>query len=162
MTKTERRFWSLVKRHTPEGCWIFGSGNINDYGTFGVASKSIKAHRFAWEFHHKCKVPKGMYILHKCDNPKCVNPDHLYCGNQFDNMEDRKLSGNFKITNPAKYANRVKLSSKDVKSIKELYATGDFTRAKLGKLFNISPSVIQGHLSGRLKHTIDSYRSSNA
>ena len=50
---------------------------------------AVFCHRVAWEMHHAQPVPEGMYVLHTCDNPQCVNPEHLYIGDHTDNMRDR-------------------------------------------------------------------------
>lgn len=64
--------------------------NRRGYGSFtldGSLGESVAAHRFSWELHFG-EVPDGMYVLHKCDNPPCVRPDHLFLGTQSDNMYD--------------------------------------------------------------------------
>ena len=70
------------------GCWLF-TGCVNDdgYGRFFYKGKYPGAHRAAYEIH--CKpIPAGMQVLHRCDNPPCVNPGHLFLGTADDNMQD--------------------------------------------------------------------------
>lgn len=93
MTKLEIRFWAKVDIKSNTECWEFKKSLRNRYGLFWNGHKTISAHRFAWELHYKCKVPKGKIILHHCDNPRCVNHLHLYCGTPRDNMRDRTLRG---------------------------------------------------------------------
>lgn len=87
--KQARNFIEKINFYSENGCleWL-GALDTGGYGIFGVNGKLEKAHRVAWT-HIKGKIPEGLYALHKCDNRKCVNPDHLYIGNDQDNMNDK-------------------------------------------------------------------------
>lgn len=82
-------------RVTP-GCWEWAaSKNIRGYGRFrlqGREGKTVMAHRFSYELYAG-PIPNGLQILHKCDNPGCVNPDHLWPGTQKENMADKNAKG---------------------------------------------------------------------
>lgn len=85
----EKAFWSKVDIKSEDECWEYKAGKCaNSYGQFWDGKLHILAHRYAWELSNKTTIPKGMFILHKCDNPLCCNPNHLYCGTQTDNMGD--------------------------------------------------------------------------
>lgn len=74
-------------------CWNFtGYINPTGYGRIGYGRSSIPAHRASWLCTHG-ELPEDLYILHTCDNPACINPDHLYAGTQFDNMKDMVVRG---------------------------------------------------------------------
>jgi len=75
------------------GCWNFtGHKNPRGYGLFSWKGKQMLAHRFSW-LHHKGDIPEGHGVLHHCDNPSCVSPDHLFTGTHADNMADMYKKG---------------------------------------------------------------------
>ena len=88
------RFWSKVQK--TDGCWLWtGSRNRTwAYGRFrsGPGRRSVLAHRFAWELVHG-PIPGGLFVCHHCDNPSCVNPEHLFLGTHTDNMRDMVNKG---------------------------------------------------------------------
>ena len=76
-----------------DGCWIWqGVLDKDGYGKVKRDTKTIRAHRLFYE-QHVGPVPNGLLVLHHCDNPQCVNPSHLYIGNQFDNERDKDTRG---------------------------------------------------------------------
>lgn len=93
----EERYWSLARRFWsrvdasggPHACWLWvGKAHIKTYGVIS----STTAHRVSWVLHNG-PIPGGCWILHVCDNPPCVNPDHLYLGSARDNSRDKRLRG---------------------------------------------------------------------
>ncbi|MFJ9387747.1 HNH endonuclease signature motif containing protein [Nocardioides sp. NPDC101246] len=85
------RFWSKVAK--TETCWIWSAyRDEKGYGSFGWNGKLIKAHRAAYELTFG-PIPSGAHVLHSCDNPSCVNPDHLSLGTHTENMRQKVARG---------------------------------------------------------------------
>ena len=98
--EAKERIRSLSKVNEKTGCWEWqssfkGQDKLKRYGHLTVGSRvdgtrrSIAAHRYAWEVFID-KIPNGMWVLHRCDNPSCVNPAHLFLGDRQDNVDDRE------------------------------------------------------------------------
>jgi hypothetical protein len=88
------RFWSKVGKGSAASCWEWTGARIpQGYGSLGTRERSqIGAHRISWSIHNG-PIPPGMFVLHRCDNPPCVNPAHLFLGTQLDNMRDKLQKG---------------------------------------------------------------------
>jgi hypothetical protein len=84
----EIRFWSHVER--TEGCWNYRGANR--YGVLMINRSRTQAHRFSYELHNG-PIPAGMEVLHSCDNPACVCPDHLSLGAHQQNMAEARSRG---------------------------------------------------------------------
>lgn len=105
------RFWSFVAKAEGDACWEWtgfrtpdGYGRIASGGKFGTAPGAgtmYNAHRVSWQLHNG-EIPDGLVVCHKCDNPACVRPDHLFVGTQKDNMQDCARKG--RIVTPRKRA----------------------------------------------------------
>jgi hypothetical protein len=96
----EQRFWAKVRKR--DGCWEWtGAKNADGYGMIGVNGVGHKrhapAHRVSWELHYG-HIPTGMWVLHHCDNPPCIRPDHLFIGDRSANMKDCAAKG--RLTGP--------------------------------------------------------------
>ena len=142
-------FWSKVNKDAPNGCWEWtASRNRQGYGYFGVKLapknwKIKKAHRVAYELTVG-QVPDGLNVLHRCDNPPCVNPDHLFVGDQSVNMRDAVAKG--RKIGKALYgeANQyAKLTDAHVKIIK--YVGNRLSQKRLGEALGVSQTNI-GHV----------------
>lgn len=92
------RFWSKVQK--TDSCWLWkGAKNQFGYGFFRLGSRNEVAHRVSYNWI-KGEIPSGLLVLHTCDNPSCVNPDHLFIGTHSDNMRDMYRKKRHKGGNP--------------------------------------------------------------
>jgi hypothetical protein len=133
-----KRFFSQTKK-LADGCLIW-TGICNtkyglNYGRFSFVTEygfcNKLAHRIAYEMEHNVYLDSKTFVLHKCDVPECVNPEHLYIGDGVDNMQDCIKRGRF-------CGGNVKLYDEEVEEIRRLYKTGKVTQEFLGKMFRIS------------------------
>lgn len=144
------RLWSKVNK--TKGCWEWqGAKSGFGYGVIGVyvngARKLQKTHRVSWTLKYG-DIPDGMCVLHKCDNPKCVNPDHLFLGSYADNVHDCIDKGRFHILKPGAPPPRhlgelnglSKLTSQQVLDIRNMSKT--MTRAEIAKIYSVSRSTV--------------------
>ena len=130
----EKRFWNKVSIKNPDDCWEWKKGLSHGYGSFQLRGYNERAHRVAFIASGKMKNWNNC-VLHKCDNPKCVNPDHLFEGTNGDNLIDMNIKG--RSTNG-------KLNSEAVKVIKWMlkYKPKYGLATKLARLYKVNCSVI--------------------
>jgi len=136
-------FWNSVTKGPT--CWEwnktrqpFGYGRV-----YTSSTHAEMAHRVSWMLFNG-PIPDGLFVLHRCDNPPCVRPDHLFLGTIRDNQVDSMNKGrNVRGTmNP-----RAKLDPDKVRSIRALYASGQ-TKESIAAMFGVSSPVIRGIVNG--------------
>lgn len=150
-TELIRRFWEKVDKSSPDGCWnwtasVAGKG----YGQIKLprTRRQAYAHRLSFELHFG-EIPSGMLVCHKCDNPKCVRPDHLFLGTTEDNLsdmasKDRHLYGERNSEH--------RLVEKDVHRIFDLAASG-WSQQRIAKNVGVGQPQVGRILRGlRWKH----------
>lgn len=155
----ERRFWSKVKK-TSE-CWLWlGSKSDFGHGQVRINGELFRAHRVSWLWANGT-IPDGKCVLHKCDVPNCVNPDHLFLGTKADNTQDMMAKNRHKFTNHyGESSGTSKLSKAQVTEIRKLfinsggilgkgkYRRGALSQKKLGEMFGVSQVQIGNILRG--------------
>ena len=104
-----------------DNCWIWTAATDQDgYGKFrGEVLGTVfqKAHRFSWAYHSQSLIPAGMLVCHTCDNPRCVNPGHLWLGTEADNHDDMVAKGRRRTEVRGELASRAKLTEDQVRAI---------------------------------------------
>ena len=145
---TVDRFWSKVDKSSgPDGCWVWnGKPNADGYGIFYLNNSSCMAHRFSWELLHG-KVPRGFEVCHSCDNPPCVNPQHLWLGTHLENVHDRDIKGR-QASHKGNKNGRAVLNEDGVRKIKKLRADG-IQYKEIAKMMSVSEGCVNHILNGR-------------
>lgn len=140
----ECHFWYYVEKSP--ACWIWTGSRFpsSGYGRFSTRrGQVILAHRFSYELHNG-SIPEGLWILHKCDNPPCVRPSHLFPGTPKVNSLDMSEKGR---SARGEKGGLSKLTDQDVLQIRSLLVRGQVTQRKLAKRFAVSNQLIsQIHL----------------
>jgi len=162
-------FWSRIKRGNAKECWPWTGKKIKGYGYLILDGSGYYAHRVSWLLFSG-EDPAKQCVLHKCDNPPCTNPNHLYVGSHGDNMRDMFRRGRANRASGDRNGSRVhlekvprgegwkkfhahedrrgegnscsKLSESDVLNIRYLAVKEQLSQLELGRLFNVSPSTI--------------------
>lgn len=150
VTPLVERFWKFVDKR-PDGCW-FWTGAHNEFGYGRVHVRRVgypqKAHRVSWELAHG-SIHDGINVLHRCDNPPCVNPEHLYLGTLTDNSRDSWERTRTQRGHREQQAARLrgerapwhKLNEEQVRELRRLAASGESAPA-LGRRFGLSRTYV--------------------
>lgn len=122
------------------GCWVWNRSLHDDgYARIRHEGKEYRVSRIMWEYMTGQKIPRGMYACHKCDNPLCVNPDHIFIGTHKDNMHDAAIKGRTNRPKPEE-SPRAKLTWEQVRAIREELKTST-TRA-VAKKYGMGKSTV--------------------
>jgi hypothetical protein len=133
--------FSLYTKRQPDGCITWESGKTSDgYGVVNFSGKSLLAHRVAFELFTGASA-KGKLVCHTCDNPACVNADHLFLGSQADNMQDMKAKGRRKHICTGESNGRAKLTACRAKEIREKRMAGASLK-ELASQYEVGTSTI--------------------
>ena len=136
-------FYKKISKNCDNDCWIWNaSKDKKGYGNFYFNGKKTLAHRASFEIHND-KIPVGFLVCHKCDNPSCVNPDHLFLGTYKDNTDDmmKKKRGN--MHNEENHFG-AKIKKEQIKIIFNM--SSNFSQREIAQKFNVSQCVIQNIL----------------
>ena len=139
----ELRFWEKVSIGDPNDCWIWLAATApGSYGVFWDGHSQRRATHVSWEISNKVDFPIGMFACHKCDNPRCVNPNHLFVGSQTDNLRDMHFKGRGNQSRPGELNGRAILTEVDVVKLRKLYSTGCYSWVQLARIFGVSKRTI--------------------
>lgn len=159
----EARFWSKVNK-AEDGCWLWqGTLLRQGYGCFKISGQMFKAHRLAYQYTSG-PIPEGLLICHKCDNPRCVHPDHLFLGTHKDNMADMSAKGRGYLNQPESRLKRVapdkhpshlyperfrgelnpraRLTREQVETIRHRYERNEASQSKFAEEYGVAQTTI--------------------
>lgn len=118
-------------------CWLWAGSRIKfGYGTIAFNHGLYRTHRVAWETF-KGIIPKGQYVLHRCHNYSCVNPNHLFLGDQSDNLVYQHKQKKMFIA-AGEMAGMAKLTIHQVNRIRRLWKSGKYYQTEIAEMFEIS------------------------
>lgn len=143
-TRTELLFRLLAQtiKRDGEGCWEWTGYTKNGYGVISLNDAHAYLHRLSWRLH-RGPIPEGLSVLHRCDNKRCVRPDHLFVGTQQDNVDDMHAKERhvdppiFRGTENAKATKEFD----DVEHARSLRASG-LTQRAVADLLGVSQSTV--------------------
>ena len=155
MKPITERFWSKV--HKTDGCWLwtggthpFGYGQLNNWKCRYPGGPILLAHRLSYEWAYG-PIPDGVCVLHHCDNPACVRPDHLFLGTKQDNSQDMAHKNRVRGGGPYGENNhKARLTDDQVREIRALYQKGsrEFGSTALARRYGVSQGAIWQILVG--------------
>lgn len=135
MKTSANRLAARTEPDTNGGCTLWTGGTVGGYGRIKVDKKKVLTHRLAWKLANG-PIPDGLHVLHRCDVPACVNPDHLFLGTPASNAADMLTKGrgaDFRGERNGK----AKLTDKDVVTIRARLAAGE-GGAAIARDFSVS------------------------
>lgn len=141
-------FWNKIDIKDDDSCWEWNRHRDSlGYGQTRFHRKMERTHRVAWTLLYG-EIPKGILVLHKCDNPPCCNPHHLFLGTDKDNSEDREKKGRGNrrylqgVNHPHHGTNHksAKLDEQKVLEIRKLFSNG-VSSYQLAEMFGVSPAT---------------------
>lgn len=142
------RLWSKVRKEDV-GCWEYqGKRSSNGYGRIALGGRADgegPAHRVAWELTNG-EVPEGLIVCHRCDNPPCVNPEHLFLGTHADNAADRNAKGRHAHGTRHPQA----ILNPDLVRLVRRWAAEGVSRAESARRLGVSRGGVSAVVNGRL------------
>jgi hypothetical protein len=148
-------FWRQVRKM--DSCWVWtGSTDPDGYGRFGSAhtwsrsymeTKEVRAHRISWVLAYG-PIAEGLWVLHDCDSPPCVNPEHLHLGDNYLNSRTRDIGGRHRGIR-GEQCPWSPLTEKAVREIRALWETGVFSQAAIGAMYGVNQSCVSEIVRGK-------------
>ena len=141
-----KRFWDKVDIRGEDDCWPWlAFKDFKGYGSFSLGGKTARAHRVAYSLSHGPTLGR-MHVLHRCDNPSCMNPNHLFLGTNTDNHADKEHKGRGNQPKGVDNTN-AKLSDGKVLWIREMLTEG-MTHKRISDYFGVARQQVSMVASG--------------
>ena len=132
-------FWQRFRVDATSGCWEWvGTRGAHGYGLVALDGRRFLAHRVSYRLHFG-DLPSGAHVCHRCDNPACVNPDHLFLGDMRSNHADKVSKG--RQARGDGHGNAV-LSTADVVAMRDRFAAHEASQRVLAHEYGVSPSHV--------------------
>jgi hypothetical protein len=146
----EIRFWQFVTKGSEDECWEWQGQRLESgYGRISLGARSLGsegAHRISWKLFNKADIPDGMFVMHKCDNPSCVNPHHLSIGTPKENTQDMIAKGRKRVVSPKGEGNGKSLLNEEKV---RLIRSSTLSHAGIARELGVSPNCVRGVRIGR-------------
>ena len=134
------RFWRGISKGNPQDCWEWKGYREGGYGRLKIASGQILSHRMSWTLH-RGEIPAGLFVLHRCDNRPCGNPDHLFLGTLTENNKDRDAKGRHRPLY-GEANGLAKLTMEIARNIRQEYSLGFVTQQVLADKHSVTQKAI--------------------
>jgi hypothetical protein len=145
----------VVVSDDPDACWGWGGSTTwGGYGHLRDGTRTVYAHRVSYELHIG-EIPAGLLVLHRCDNPPCSNPKHLFLGTNADNAADRDRKGRRAPVGRGTEAPAARLTEAVVAEIIRRYRAGEGSHRSLGREYGVHGATIGYILKGKIWKHVD-------
>lgn len=146
MSSLKDRLLTKIKLNEQTECWECTTAPDGEYGRIRLNGKQHLSHRISWEVHRGA-IPDGMFVCHRCDNPSCINPEHLFLGTHLANMADMSHKGRRRGITAVfgERHGRAKITDADVRAIR---SSGTSAKA-LALEYGVSDRQIRHIRSGK-------------
>jgi hypothetical protein len=138
--KVKSRFLAKVNKEGPNGCWLWKACKVNKegYGGIKLDGRNQRAHRVSYLLFKG--DPEGLFVCHRCDNPPCVNPDHLFLGTNAENVADKVAKGRQSRTQGESHW-KTKLTDDVVKAIRKAWDEDHNPKGRRNRMLLLFPDV---------------------
>lgn len=141
-----KRFWARVDR--TDDCWTWcGARHTFGYGVVSFLGRQRYVHRLVYMMNHG-RIPSGMSVLHRCDNPPCCRPDHLFLGSQLDNVRDMASKKRYH-SYPGEHHTLAALTNAEAARIRALLKEGGISQRQLARDYGVSNMTVWSIANGK-------------